>query len=308
MRFTKDNPLRVGTDCSGIEAPIMALKNLNIPFSHEFSSEIDKHCIASIKANYHPKIIFGDMTKRKLKEIPDIDLYVCGFPCQPFSAVGKQRGVEDPRGTIFWECLRVIKTKKPSFFILENVKGLLSNDNKKTFETMKKELDKLSNYHVEYKLLNTKDYGIPQSRARVFIVGIQKKIGKHPMMWPKPVKLIKPLKDYIDKTDTTEEPMVSWGHLMLRRIPEDACFINLSFSRDNFPNSNKICPCITCSKRLWCVPLHRRANTKEYLSLQGFPTHFKQVVTDNQLKQQVGNSMSVNVVEKILKMLVKCIN
>lgn len=120
MRFTKNSPLRVGTDCSGIEAPIMALTQLTVPFVHEFSSEIDKHCIASIRANYDPKIIFGDMTKRKLK---DIDLYVCGFPCQPFSDAGKRQGVKDPRGTIFWECLRVIRYKKPTFFILENVKG-----------------------------------------------------------------------------------------------------------------------------------------------------------------------------------------
>ena len=94
--------LRVGTDCSGIEAPIMALKQLKIPFYHEFSSEIDKHCIASIKANYKPKIIFGDIKKRKIKDVPDIDLYVCGFPCQPFSMAGERNGIEDSRGTIFY--------------------------------------------------------------------------------------------------------------------------------------------------------------------------------------------------------------
>ena len=107
--------LRVGTDCSGIEAPIMALKQLKIPFRHEFSSEIDKHCIESIKANYKPKKIFGDMKKRKLKDIPDIDLYVCGFPCQPFSMAGERKGTDDSRGTIFYECLKVIRNKKPNY-------------------------------------------------------------------------------------------------------------------------------------------------------------------------------------------------
>jgi len=85
MYFHSKRPLRVGTDCSGIEAPILALRRLKIPFVHEFSSEIDPYCISTIQANFDPKIIFGDIKTRTLKDIPDIDGYVCGFPCQPFS-------------------------------------------------------------------------------------------------------------------------------------------------------------------------------------------------------------------------------
>jgi DNA (cytosine-5)-methyltransferase 1 len=175
MIFTQKRPLRIGTDCSGIEAPIVALQQLKIPFVHEFSSEIDKYCISTIKANFNPKIIFGDMKQRKLKDIPDIDMYVCGFPCQPFSIAGKRDGIHNPRGTIFWECLRVIKYKKPIIFVLENVKGLLSIDNGETFKNMMDELKKIKIYNVDWKILNTADYGIPQSRKRVFIVGIRKK-------------------------------------------------------------------------------------------------------------------------------------
>ena len=145
---------------------------MKIPFIHEFSSEIDKYCITTIKANFNPKIIFGDMKERKLKEIPDIDLYVCGFPCQSFSLAGDRLGVRDPRGTIFWECLRVIKYKKPMIFVLENVKGLLSIDKGETFKTMIHELENLKIYNVYWKVLNTADYGIPQSRKRVFIIGM----------------------------------------------------------------------------------------------------------------------------------------
>ena len=179
--------LRVGTDCSGIEAPIMALKQLKIPFRHEFSSEIDKHCIASIKANYKPKKIFGDMKKRKIKDIPDIDLYICGFPCQPFSMAGERKGTEDSRGTIFYECLKVIKNKKPNYFVLENVRGLITIDGGKTFESIIQSLENLKIYNVEWKVLNTKDYGIPQNRERVFIVGIKKSLKKK-FEWPKKKK------------------------------------------------------------------------------------------------------------------------
>ncbi|NCY26811.1 MAG: DNA (cytosine-5-)-methyltransferase, partial [Alphaproteobacteria bacterium] len=126
-----------------MEAPIVALRQLKIPFSHEFSSEIDKHCISTIRANFNPKIIFGDMTTRDIRQVPDIDLYVCGFPCQPFSMAGKRQGEQDPRGTVFYECLRVIKNKKPMIFILENVIGLLSIDGGKTFKTILRELERL---------------------------------------------------------------------------------------------------------------------------------------------------------------------
>ena len=309
MRFTKEHPLRVGTDCSGIEAPIMALRHLKIPFSHEFSSEIDAHCVASLRANYKPKILFGDMTKRKLKDIPDIDLYVCGFPCQSFSIAGQRQGIMDPRGTLFWECFQVIRYKKPTFFILENVKGLLSMDEGKTFQTMLTQLATLKKYHIEHRVLNTQDYGIPQSRPRVFIVGIL----KHGMVlpafpWPKPVPLFRPLCSYVDTTDTTSEPWTIADRTLLSRIPKNACFIDLCFSYRDFPNSDRSCPCLNCSPRLWCVPYHRRANTKEYLALQGFPTNFKKVVTDPQLQRQLGNSMSVNVVAFLLKMLLECVH
>ena len=182
--------LRVGTDCSGIEAPIQALRQLKIPFQHVFSSEIDKYCIQSIKANYHPEILFGDpdgpypngnITQRDINTVPDIDLYVCGFQCQPFSQAGKRKGFEDKRGNVFWSCLEVIKKKQPKYFILENVKGLLSHDRPKdskrgeygkTWKTIWKEIKKMENYDykIQWKVLNTKDYGIPQNRERIFIV------------------------------------------------------------------------------------------------------------------------------------------
>ena len=101
--------LRIGTDCSGIEAPIQALKQLGIPFEHKWACEIDHYARRSILANYQPEIIYEDITKRNHSELPDIDIYVCGFPCQSFSLMGKKLGTSDPRGNIMMHCIDVIK-------------------------------------------------------------------------------------------------------------------------------------------------------------------------------------------------------
>ena len=180
--MSDNNILRVGTDCSVIEAPIQALIQLEIPFKHVFSSEIDKYCIQSIKANYNPEILFGDkegpfpegdITKRNIEDVPDIDLYICGFPCQPFSTSGKRKGLEDKRGNVFWSCLEVIKARKPKYFIFENVRGILSHDKGNTWKVILKELNNLNiyGYTISWETLNTKDFGIPHNRPRVYIVG-----------------------------------------------------------------------------------------------------------------------------------------
>lgn len=101
--------LRIGTDCSGIEAPIQALQQLRIPFEHSFCCEKDPFALKSIQANYTPKKIYNDITKRKHALLPDIDIYVCGFPCQPFSLMGNKMGTEDSRSNIMYQCIKVIK-------------------------------------------------------------------------------------------------------------------------------------------------------------------------------------------------------
>ena len=229
--------LRVGTDCSGIEAPIQALKKLRIPFRHIFSSEIDKFCIQSIKANYNPDIIFGhkeglypngDITKRLISDVPDIDLYVAGFPCQPFSTAGKRKGFLDNRGNVFFSCLEVIRVKKPTYFILENVRGLLHHNKGETWKVIWRELCKLTNYHVEWKVLNTKDYGIPQNRERVFIIGIKSSVPVK-FNWPEKIRMNK-LENFIDWTDTQRKE-TKRIHM---EIPPNSLYVELNFQHNKF--------------------------------------------------------------------------
>jgi len=292
--------LRVGTDCSGIEAPIQALKQLKIPFKHVFSSEIDKYCIESIKANYDPEIIFGDIAKRDIRDVPNIDLYICGFPCQPFSSAGKRRGLKDKRGSVFYSCIEVIENKQPKYFILENVKGILGNDGGKTWKIIEEELLELEKYGyvIKWKILNTKDYGIPQNRERLFIVGCKNKDFE----WPKKIK-IKPIKTYIDYKDKNKyETNRKYFSKILKTIPSGSVFIDNNFLKLNkFVDSDKWSPCLNTQNGLWNVPIGRYANIKERLRLQGFPITFKQVVSDTQMNKQIGNSMSVNVLKAIFK-------
>ena len=299
--------LRIGTDCSGIEAPIQALIQLGIPYHHVFSSDIDKHAIQSIKANYEPDTIFGDITERDIDEVEDIDVYVCGFPCQAFSLVGHRKGFEDKRGNVFFTCLEVIREKEPKFFILENVKGLLSHDKGRTFKRIHNELESLENYTVEWSLLNTKDYKIPQSRSRVFIVGFRVDIQISPFSFPKTLDMSS-IHDYIDESDNSSRPLpprVAKVNYM-DTIPTDAAFVDFSlYGHSRFPNAGTVCSCICRKSEFWCVPKQRFANCSELLSLQGFPTDFKQVVSNTQMKRQIGNSMSVNVLVEIFKECLK---
>ena len=133
-------------------------------------SEIDKYAIETYKHNFKGHKNYGDATKIDERELPDFDLLVGGFPCQAFSVAGKRHGFNDTRGTLFFDIARILKHKRPRHLVLENVKGLLSHDSGKTFQTIIGVLTDLG-YDVEWQVLNAKDFGVPQNRERVFIVG-----------------------------------------------------------------------------------------------------------------------------------------
>ena len=217
--------IKVGTDFSGIGSPEAALKRLNIPHHNVFACDIDKYARQSFLELNSPDLFYDDITTRNFKEVPQLDLYVAGFPCQSFSHAGKRGGFNDTRGTLFYNVAEFIKVNQPACFILENVKGLLSHDNGKTYQTI---TDVLTNgggtlngqmgmdtiedglgYHVYTQVLNTKDYGIPQNRERIFIVGFKYwRTFNFPVKLPLKLKLKDMLQDNPNSKYILSEKMV----------------------------------------------------------------------------------------------------
>lgn len=298
--------IHVGTDCSGIEAPIQALKLLDVKFKHCFSSDIDENARKSILANYSPDILFNDMTAQR--DLPLLDIYICGFPCQPFSTIGRRGGSDDPRANVFDHCIKTILQTKTNVFILENVSGIVTVDGGQYFKQILNKLNELTDYYVTHTFLNTNNYGIPQNRNRIFFIGIKNSIMIKKFEVPKTIEC-KDIMSFVDFS-CTKKDVYSNSYLKTYDQFKDSIFANLGVlwpQNKNYKVNSLYCPTITTTGEIWCVHLQRRATVKEYLSLQGFPENFKQVVSNRQLKKQVGNSMSVNVLVCLFEELFKCV-
>ena len=149
----------------------MDLGFINAGFDIVWANDFFKEAVESYKKNISEDIVFGDITKIKSSEMPDdIDLVIGGFPCQGFSVANTKRSMKDERNFLYKEMLRVIKDKNPKFFVAENVKGILSMEKGKVIEMIKKDFESLG-YKVDARLLNAAEYGVPQARERVVIIG-----------------------------------------------------------------------------------------------------------------------------------------
>ena len=142
-----------------------------------FANEWDKHCCEVYNKNFKTRIIPTDIRTIKAGDVPDFDLLCGGFPCQAFSIAGKRRGFQDTRGTLFFEVARILEAKRPQFVFLENVKGLLNHNKGKTFRIIIQTLSELG-YDVQWMVFNSKFFGVPQNRERVFIIGSIRGTGR----------------------------------------------------------------------------------------------------------------------------------
>lgn len=190
--------LRLFESFAGYGGASFGLKKANIPFEVIGYSENDKFASKLYEKNHGSIPAFGDITQIDPKNLPDFDLFTGGFPCQPFSQVGMGMGEQDIRGTLFYDIIRICKVKLPKHILLENVKGLQTTKHNKTLETIIKKLNQLG-YSVKYKLLNSKDYGIPQNRERVWIYAYHGKLPDTFNLEPPKIKLNKFFKDFLDK-------------------------------------------------------------------------------------------------------------
>lgn len=159
---------------SGIGGFEVGLQNSKHNFKCLGYSEIDKYATSIYSRHFPNHKYLGDATKIETKNLPDFDFLVGGFPCQAFSLAGKRRGFDDTRGTLFFEIARILKDKRPRYFLLENVKGLLSHNKGETFQTILKILSDIG-YYVKWEVLNSKDFQVPQRRERVFIKGYSRR-------------------------------------------------------------------------------------------------------------------------------------
>lgn len=274
-----------------------------------FSSEIDKFALKTYKANYGDTP-HGDITQLNEKDIPDHDILVAGFPCQAFSQAGKKLGFEDARGTLFFDVARIIKEKRPNAFLLENVKSLKTHDKGKTFKVITEILEEL-NYEVYTMLYKARDFGAPQNRERIYIVGFNRETVPNYKEFKEPIPTHQDgetrVGDILEE-NVTDKYTISdklWeGHQRRKKEHKekgngfgytlynaDSTYTN-TLSARYYKDGSEI-----LIEQDGKNP--RKITPREAARLQGFPENFVIPVSDTQAYKQFGNSVCVYTIKAI---------
>ena len=327
-KFANPNAtIRIGTTFSGIGAIEYAFKRLSLKTEIMFAGDINENCRKSYFANYDIKNDSWHTDIHDFNAKPflnKIDLLVGGAPCQAFSIVGNRLGFEDTRGTLFREFARVIKECKPKVFIFENVQGLYKHDKGKTWEVISNTFREYCGYHIFFRRLNSKNYGIPQNRLRWYGVGIRNDIytiidkKNDCFHFPEKCDLKLTLNDLLDETNDTEFKV------------SDKCLDNIKLHLQSFKESNRfnpiypliateirpsrcnfrcdgISPCLTAKMGTGgnnvpvIVSQSRKYTVKECFQLMGFPDWYRIEENKMQSYKQIGNSVVVPVVNLFIE-------
>jgi DNA (cytosine-5)-methyltransferase 1 len=265
-----------------------------------FSSDIDENCRKSYAHNFR-HVPEGDITKIKENDVPDHDLLLAGFPCQPFSIIGQRKGFLDTRGTLFFDIARILNAKRPSAFVLENVKLLKGHDGGRT---LRKILDSLRDlgYKTDFRILNALDFGLPQKRERIWIVGFLD--DQNIMNWPTGgipmMPLSQVLESDVDKKHYASEDIQK--KRLQKLVPPNETTIwheNKAGNISAYPYSCALRA--GASYNYLLVDGKRRLTPREMLRLQGFPDSFEIVCSDHQTRKQAGNSLPVDVAKAVTK-------
>jgi DNA (cytosine-5)-methyltransferase 1 len=262
------------------------------------SSDIDQDCQKAYEANFGEKPS-GDIHQIAVESIPDHDVLLAGFPCQPFSIIGHRKGFEDARGTLFFEIARILEAKKPQAFVLENVKLLAGHNGGKTLSRIMEVLRNLE-YSVDRRILNALDFGLPQKRERVFIVGFR---SPSEFEWPKGGIPMTPLRDILEKR--VPEEFYASDYIRNRRLAFHPPTKEPTIWHENKAGHISAYP-YSCALRAGAsynyllVNGERRLTPREMLRLQGFPDSFRIACNYGQTRKQAGNSLPVPVAESVL--------
>ncbi len=275
-----------------------------------FSSEYDEDACTTYEANFgeHPS---GDITKIDATSIPDFDILLGGFPCQAFSIIGKKEGfANETCGTLFFDIERILSVKKPLAFMLENVRNLTAHDNGNTFRVIKEHLSALG-YHVHTKVLNALDYGVPQNRERIFIVGFLDDV-KFKFPDPVPVEERKTLVDILEKN--VDRKYYVRDEIRISRLErlKDKNYPKPYISHENMAGSITPHPYSSAlragaSANYILINDERRPTEREMLRIQGFPDTYKIVLPYSKVKKQCGNSVAVPVIKAIAVEMIKAL-
>lgn len=294
-----------------------------------FVSEIDKMAQRTYEANFaDEKKIEGDITKIDEKTIPEFDICLAGFPCQAFSLAGRRLGFKDDykgvcRGTLFQEVIRICEYHQPKVIFCENVKGLLIHDKGRTYNVIRKSLE-LIGYTVYEKVLNSKDFGVPQNRERIYVVAFRNDIESSEFKFPEPTNSNTCIADIIEENAVSVKYYLSDTYLNTLREHKKRHQLRGNGFGYEIRKMEEIAGAIVCGgmgrERNLIVDNRlkdfkpvtnikgevnregvRKMTPREWARLQGFPDEYKLVLSDAQLYKQLGNSVTVSVIEAIAK-------
>lgn len=289
-----------------------------------FSSEIDKYAVQVYKANFNEEP-HGDITQTKEQDVPAHDVLCAGFPCQAFSDFGNRKGFGDPRGTLFFEIVRLAKHHKPKVVLLENVQGLTWHDEGKTFKTILNSLEEIG-YKVYWKILDSLMFDVPQHRKRIFIVGVRSDIDKE-FIFPNGKMTSKTMKDIVEQNVDANHFIAEqrYEHVLDQKAHGKCQYSHFLIEPDGYAHTlltskyehNLVVDHSTPTGKFHNVKAKtaksarinkqhvRRLTPKEYCRLQGFPDAFKVPVSNKQAYRLFGNAVTVPVVSAIFKEIIK---
>jgi len=309
--------------CAGIGGGRLGLENNNV--------ECIAHSEINLLTNRTYKLFFGEEEKNygdlmtiDTKALPNFDILICGFPCQTFSIVGKREGFSDSRGQIIYGLIKILIEKSTPYFILENVKGLANHNKGETLRTILQELSN-AGYYVDYKILNSENYGVPQFRERIYFIGIKKDLMKKTFKWPQPIDT-PDIKNYLIDTDNEvlDPKNPTWqkylnnkynkGKFNLEEILKED-YLVLDWRQSDLRLYRGKTPTLRTGRHGILYVKNgklKKLSGYEGLLLQGFPKELadkakRTKINNNILLSQAGNAMTVSVISALGKSLLECI-